>query len=315
MEMEATRVSGEKLPSGVMVALATPLDERRQLDKNGLGNLLDHVLEHPITGICPVGSTGEGPLLTREVRTLVTAEVSRRVPAEIWNIPAAVSTTIDDVIEDIQAYSEAGANAVLVTVPFYYQLNAPAILNWYEEVVERSILPILIYNIPLFTKLSVPPLVVSSLAKHKQVIGMKDSSRDMEYFESIVGVTKDANFSLMTGSDTLLLASGLLGGAGAIAASTNIVPEIICALWDAFERHDWSLGNELQSRLVEIVSISRKYGFPAGWKAALSLAKVCSAQTAFPNIPLSGSVLQQFAAELAEVGILLQGGKDGSDQS
>ena len=140
---------------------------------------------------------------------------------------------------------------------------------------------------------------------------MKDSSRDMEYFESIVNVTKGADFSLMTGSDTLLLASGLLGGTGAIAASTNIVPEIICALWDAFEKHDWSLGNELQPRLLEVVSIIRKYGFLAGWTAAFSLAKVCSPQVAFPNIPLSGSVLQQFAAELTEVGIILQGGKDG----
>ena len=80
-----------------------------------MSRLLDYVLLHPLTGICPVGSTGEGPLLSRRLRTEVTASVARHVPDGVWNIPAAVATTLKDVVDDLVAYADAGADAALVT--------------------------------------------------------------------------------------------------------------------------------------------------------------------------------------------------------
>ena len=292
-----------KTLKGAMVALVTPLDDRGQLDEEGLHRLLDHVLAYSLTGVCPAGSTGEGPLLSRQVRARLATVVSERVPNNVWNIPAVVATTITEVSEDLSAYADAGADAVLVTTPFYYQLGSDAVTQWFEAVVSHSPLPVLLYNIPALTKINIPPDVVRELARDERVIGMKDSSRDMEYFERVLAVTRKTSFSVFTGSDTLLTGSCLLGGTGTIAASANLVPEIVSLLWSAVQAEDWSKAGDLQLQLLKIVDICRKFGFPVCWKAALHLLGVCSSHPAFPLVSLTAPMLRQFAKDLVEVGM------------
>ena len=291
------------LPTGVMAALVTPLDESGNVDPASLERMLERLLSHALSGICPVGSTGEGPLLDRDSRVQMTSIVSSLIPPGVWNIPAVITNTLGDALADIETYADSGADAVLVTTPFYYQHSPFAVARWYETVAERSLLPILLYNIPSFTKISVSPDVVASLARDSRVIGMKDSSRDLEYFETILDVTRGMPFSLLTGSDTLLLASGILGGSGTIAASVNLVPEIVTALWNAVLAEEWQSARELQSRLMAIVSVCRTAGFPSGWKAALFLQGLCSAHAAFPNPTLAGSGLESLAMKLESVGV------------
>lgn len=308
MDSQLNKRMSARLPSGVMAALATPLDERGQLDEQGVIQLLDSLMLYSVSGICPVGSTGENPLLERATRVRLTSMVAERVPHGVWNIPASMSNTLAEVVEDIRSYSDAGAHAALVTPPFYYQHNSEAVRRWFESVVESSPLPIILYNIPAFTKISAPPEVVAHLAKDPRVIGMKDSSRDMEYFENILKAVNGSSFSLLTGTDTLLLASGILGGSGTIAASVNLVPEIVTGLWDAITSGSWESARELQNKLLAIVSACRESGFPSGWKAALSLKGLCSNFVAFPNMPVAGPSLDKLAQMLNEAGVVLRVG-------
>lgn len=295
-----------RLPTGVMAALATPLDETGKLDEQGVIRLLESLMSHSVSGICPVGSTGESPLLERATRVRLTSLVSERITEGIWNIPASMSNTLAEVVEDLRLYADAGAHAALVTPPFYYQHNSEAIRRWFESVVENSPLPIVLYNIPAFTKISTPPEVVAQLAKDPRVIGMKDSSRDMEYFENVLKAVKGSSFSLLTGTDTMLLASGILGASGTIAASVNLVPEIVTGLWDAITAGSWESARELQNNLLAIVGACREAGFPAGWKAALSLKGLCSKYVAFPNLPVSGQSLDRLSQRLNEAGVVLR---------
>lgn len=299
------QMSKERLLTGVMVALATPLDERGKIDDDGVTRLLDNLMSYTLSGVCPVGSTGEGPLLDRETRVRITLKVSERIPPGIWNIPASMSNILEDVIEDLSAYADAGAHAVLVTPPFYYHHNAEAVKQWYELVVDKSPLPIVLYNIPTFTKISIQPEVVAHLALDPRVIGIKDSSRDLEYFENVVAASRSSVFSVLTGSDSMLLACGILGGSGTIAASVNVVPGMVTSLWDAINTGSWETARELQNKLLEIVKICREPGFPFGWKAALSLQGVCSNYVASPNLPASESAVKRLALRLDEVGVVL----------
>ena len=292
------------LPTGVMAALVTPLDESGNIDRTSLERLVERLLSCSLSGLCPVGSTGEGPLLDRDSRFQITSILSSLIPPGVWNIPAVISNTLGDTLADIEAYADAGADAALITTPFYYHHGPSAVAKWYESVAERSSLPILLYNIPSFTKIAISPDIVASLACDSRVIGMKDSSRDLEYFETVLDATRGTSFSLLTGSDTLLLASGVLGGSGTIAASVNLVPEIVTALWNAVLAEEGQKARELQSRLMVIVGVCRRAGFPSGWKAALSLQGLCSAHAAFPNPTLSGSDLESFANDLEAVGVI-----------
>ena len=295
------------LPSGVLPALATPLDSGGELDRASLDRLLDHVLAHPVTGVAPVGSTGEGPLLSRETRVAVAAHVAERLRGShpgLALVPAAVATTHADVLADLDAYAAAGAHAALVGTPFYYPMGGAAVARWFTGVAESSPLPLILYHIPPMTKVTIPPDVAGDLATHPRVVGMKDSSRDFEYFQSVLAATDGSAFGLLTGSDTLLLASGLLGGAGTIAASVNLVPGLTTSLWSAVRAGDLPRARSIQWQLQAVVQACRRAGGGLGWKAALELAGICSGRGASPNTGIDDAARQLLRDDLDRLGVL-----------
>src|SRR5581483_3085449 len=107
--------------------------------------------------------------------------------------------------------------------PFYYPLSDDGVRQVYVALAEDSPLPIVLYNIPVFTKVPLSPAVVGWLADHPAVIGIKDSSRDMEYQQQVLAATREADFAVVSGTDSLLVASLTMGAAGAIAGSVNLV--------------------------------------------------------------------------------------------
>lgn len=292
------------LPSGVLPALATPMDDGGGLDRAGLDRLLDHILAHPVTGVAPVGSTGEGPLLSRQARVAVTAHAAGRVPAGIAVIPAAVATTAADVQADLEAYAEAGAHAALVGTPFYYPMDAAAVARWFTGVADRSPLPIVLYHFPGMTKVRIPPEVAGELATHPRIVGMKDSSRDFEYFQSVLAATDGLHFGLLTGADSMLLAAGVLGGAGTIAASVNLVPGLVTSLWSAVRAGELDQARSIQFQLQAVVEACRRAGGPLGWKAGLELAGICRARGASPNTGIDEAARGRLRDDLDRLGVL-----------
>ena len=285
----------------VMAALATPLDEAGAIDTVSLGRLVSHILAGGADGLCPAGSTGEGPLLSRSTRVYLVEAVTACAPPGTPIIPGTVSVNADEALADIEAYAQAGATAVLVPPPFYYPLSDGAVADFYEYLAARSPLPILLYNIPAMTKVSISPSVVSQIAGNATIAGMKDSSRDMEYFSAVASTVRaGVDFDLLTGSDTLLAASLASGGKGTIAASVNFVPGLVSALYSACVSGKPD-AQDLQAKLAEVVFACRKPGFPAGWKAALSLAGLCEANMAAPLRPATREATETLRAELESV--------------
>ncbi len=294
------QISGAAIGT-VMAALATPLEQSGRLDVSSLGRLVDHILAGGADGLCPAGSTGEGPLLSRETRVALVQAVTGMAPAGTPVIPGTLSVNPDATLADIEAYADAGATSVLVPPPFYYPLGDGAVADFYNYVAERSALPVLIYNIPAMTKVPVAPAVTAELSDHPRIAGMKDSSRDMEYFSTIAARTAASEgFCLLTGSDTLLSASLAAGGKGTIAASVNLVPGLVRSLYNASISGE-ATARSLQARLADVVFACRRPGFPAGWKAALKLAGLCEATLAAPLREATESATAALADELLEV--------------
>jgi 4-hydroxy-tetrahydrodipicolinate synthase len=146
--------------------------------------------------------------------------------------------------------------------------------------------------------------VVAALAGHPRVVGIKDSSRDLEYTQAVLYASAGADFAVLTGSDTLLLATVVLGGAGAVVGSANLVADLGMAVYDATLRGDLATARPLQQRLFEVVSAARAAGFPTGWKAALELAGICSALPAPPASPVSADTMAALRDRLVELGVL-----------
>lgn len=270
------------LPAGVLVALVTPLDGAGGVDDGALDRLLQRVLAAGVTGISPTGSTGEGARLTRAQRVHVLDAVRARVPDGFPVIAGVPVAAVDDAIVELDVLGSHGASAALVAPPSYHLASGDDLERLYGLLAEQSSVPLVLYNIPAMTKTPIPPAVVASLARHPRIVGIKDSSRDLEYLQAVIYAAEGADFQVMTGSDTLLFASLLLGAHGAIAASANLVPQLGVSLYDAVRGGDPQTARDAQRQLFTIVHACRRGIAPAGWKAALEIAGLCSARLVAP---------------------------------
>ena len=286
-------------PSGAMVALLTPLDADGRLDEHGLERLVERVVAAGIDGISPNGSTGEGARLGRERRIAVATRVRKLAPDGMPVVSGVPLTTLDEGRAELDDLAELGATAALVAPPSYYPLPDESVLRMYEALAGDAPLPLLLYNIPIFTKVRLAPGVVARLATHPAIAGIKDSSRDMEYQQELIAATADAEFAVLTGADSLLVASLAVGVAGSITAGANLVPELPVGIQRAFHAGDFRTATELQRRLARIVAACNAGEPPAGWKAALSVAGVCGPDLAAPAAALPATLRATLEIRLA----------------
>ncbi|MHB1930991.1 MAG: dihydrodipicolinate synthase family protein [Acidimicrobiales bacterium] len=289
---------------GVLPALVTPLDDGR-LDHRGLERLLDHILQAPVAGIAPAGSTGEGPLLPKDLRVELTGAVRKRLTDDHWLIPGVPAPNASAAVAEIDALAGAGANAVLVPPPWYYPLGSLEVVDYFAALADASVLPIVLYNIPAFTKVSIEPPAAAALAAHPNVAGTKDSSRDFDHLTETIDATAGAGeFSVLTGTDSALHAALGAGARGTIGASVNVVPTEVQRLYELAlaGRHDESLA--LQRHVADVVGACGAAGFPVGWKAALELLGICGGGPAAPLRRPSAEALSALDAALRRLGVV-----------
>lgn len=289
---------------GVLPALVTPLDGAGRLDRAGLDRLLDHVLAAPLAGIAPGGSTGEGPLLSPEQRVELAGAVRARLTADQWLVPGVPAPTAAAALGEIEALAGAGASAVLLPPPWYYPLGPAEVVRYFTTVADAAALPLVLYNIPRFTKVSLDPEVVAELAGHPRIVGTKDSSGDLEHLTRTARLTAATDdFSVLTGTDGSFLDALTAGGDGLIGASVNVAPGLAQRLYDAARAGDADEARAVQGRIAAVVAACDQLGFPAGWKAALHVLGVCGSDPAHPLPGPDPAGLPALRAALAGLGI------------
>jgi 4-hydroxy-tetrahydrodipicolinate synthase len=210
---------------GVLPALVNPLTEDGGVDDPAVERLVEHVLAGGVSGLVPLGSTGESASLDEPARRRMLATVLKAARGRVPVISGVAQSHLGAARAEVDAAATLGADAALVTPPFYYPIDQASVLAYYRSLAADSAIPILLYNIPQFTKVVAEPATVATLAREGTIKGIKDSSRDFEYFELVCGATRDMpGFRIFTGSDTMLLASLAMGGAGPICGAPCITP-------------------------------------------------------------------------------------------
>ena len=294
-----------ELLSGVLIALASPLKRDGGVDEPGLARLVEHVLAGGAHGLLPLGSTGETASLDEKARRTVLAAVVRAANGRVPVICGVAQSHLDAARVEVEAAGRLGADAALVAPPFYYPTDQVGVLDFYRQLAEGAPLPLMLYNIPQFTKVVAEPATVASLAREGAIQGIKDSSRDFEYFEGICIATRDiAGFRIFTGSDTMLLASLAMGGSGTICGAGNVVPDWVVRIYDEFQRGDLDAARNAQDRLYALVSAVREGVFPLAIKAALHMLRICEPWSAPPVRRLDDRLEARLRERLAGLGLL-----------
>jgi len=294
---------------GVIVALLTPVDQAGRVDHGALSQLVERLLSRGVTGISPLGSTGEGYSLDLDQRLAVTDTVAASVPPGTPVIPGMFAHNHEQAVAEIAAYADHGATAVLAAPPAYYPLKPAEQRGYFARLADATALPLVIYNIPVFTKVIIDPAVAAALAVHPMVAGLKDSGRDLDYgarlLDAVAAAGPDAaDFSVLTGTDTMLVSYLLAGARGTICANANIVPETVRAAYDAVlaGKLDDALRHEALLRAVQAVLPA---GSTAAYKAALAAIGVGERWLVPPRLALTDAESALLADRLTALGVLL----------
>jgi 4-hydroxy-tetrahydrodipicolinate synthase len=291
--------------TGVLPALISPLSGDGHVDEAAVARMVEHVIKGGVNGILALGSTGETASLDETARRKLLAAVVAAAAGRVPVISGVAQSHLAAARIDVAAAARLGAVAALVTPPFYYLIDQPTVLAFYRKLAEDSPIPILLYNIPQYTKVVAEPSTVAALAREGTIAGIKDSSRDFEYFEGVCIATRDLPaFRVFTGSDTMLLPSLAMGGAGTICGAANVAPHWVVRIFEAFQRRDVVASRAAQDALYQLVMVLRGGNFPAAIKAACHQLGLCEPWCAAPVPPLDERMEAKLRDRLDAWGLL-----------
>ncbi len=287
--------------SGIIPALVTPLTPQGELDERALRRVIEFTVGQGVRALSVLGSTGEGPLLPAAVqRRVLEATLGARGDRPV--LAGILAPVPRDALDLARLALDRGIDGVLVTPPYYYPLDQQAVADFYAYLDRELGGPVFIYHIPQFTKVPLEPDVVARLADLPHIVGIKDSSRDVEFHRRIIDATRGKDFAVFAGSGALLSTNMTSGGAGAIAASANVIPGALVRLWQALRQGDAAEAERRQQHVSSVEAAVQQFPFPANWKACLELAGLLSAEQAFPIRRLSGDQVSALRAALHELG-------------
>ena len=291
--------------TGVLPALISPLRSGGSVDEAAVGRLVEHVIKGGVKGMLALGSTGETASLDETARRALLSSVVAAAAGRVPVICGVAQSHLAAARVEVDAAAHLGAVAALVAPPFYYLIDQPTVLAFYRKLAEDSPIPILLYNIPQYTKVVAEPSTVATLAREGTIAGIKDSSRDFEYFEGICIATRDLPaFRVFTGSDTMLLPSLTMGGAGTICGAANVAPHWVVRIFEAFQRRDMVAARDAQEELYQLVMVLRGGVFPAAIKAACHQQGLCEPWCAAPVPPLDERMEARLRDRLEAWGLL-----------
>lgn len=279
-------------PSGIVPAVVTPFDGDENLDEGVLRRHVGRLLEGGVHGVFVAGSTGEAYALDagerdRLVRTTVEA-VAGRVP-----VYAGTGTvTTRETVRLSRAAQEAGADVLSVITPYFVRPNQDELAAHFEAVARAVDLPIVLYNQPPRTGVTLETATVAQLAGVENIVGIKDSSGSLTQTMQYVAATPD-DFAVLVGNDALIAPAVMMGAAGSIAASASVAPRLLVDLYEAARAGDIARARELQHKILGFRSLFETSTFPGIIREAVALGGVPVGKGRSPVGEVSPEVREQ----------------------
>lgn len=267
--------------TGIVPPMITPLRARDELDEPGLERLIERMLDGGVSGLFILGTTGEGPGLSYQLRKRLIdrtcLQVRRRVPVLV----GITDTSFVESLSVARWSADAGADAVVVAPPYYLPEGQPELQEYLDHLVPELPLPLFLYNMPALTKVHIELDTVRRAMDEPRVIGLKDSSGNMTYFHRAAGLLRHrSDWTLLMGPEELLADAVLSGGHGGVNGGANLFPKLYVRLHEAATSGNLGRVKELQAQVMrvsdELYHIGRhSSAIIKGLKCALSLSGIC----------------------------------------
>ena len=241
--------------NGIIPPMVTPLLDEDTLDLDGLDKLIDHLIEGGVNGLFILGTTGEGPSLSYSLRN----ELIKRVCKHVYNrVPVLVGITDSSYRESVNLAiksQESGAQAVVIAPPYYFNINQSELNNYFNKLIDEISIPVFLYNQPSLTKINIELEYLKELIDRPEVVGFKDSSADVIYFNKVNRLKNRTHFSLLVGPEELLMETIIMGGDGGIPGGANMFPDLYVNLYKAAKNKDIKSALKLHNEIMKISSV------------------------------------------------------------
>ena len=238
--------------TGVATAIVTPMNANG-VDYEAFGKLLDWQIEEGINALVIAGTTGEGSTLTdeehREVLRFAVERIAGRVPV----IAGTGSNDTAYAIDLTKFACEIGCDAMLLVTPYYNKATQRGLVESFKAIADASTKPCILYNVPSRTGCNLSPASCAALAKHPNIVGIKEASGNFSQIAEIAALT-NGEFDIYSGNDDQIVPLLSLGGKGVISVLSNILPKKTVELCDKFFAGDLEGSRALQLEMLPLIN-------------------------------------------------------------
>ena len=291
----------QKTFHGAGVALITPFGSDLKIDFNSLGRLVDNQIENGMDFLVVLGTTGEPATMSHKEKQSLIDFVTTRAAEKVPVMVGIGGNSTSDVIEQLATYDLQKADGILSVVPYYTKPSQEGIYQHFMAIATASPLPVILYNVPGRTGVSMSAETTLRLAREtKNIVATKEASGNIgEILKILKG--KPDTFSVISGDDGLVVPTAAIGGEGVISVVANLTPKLVASMTHYALNGDFGKAGTIQQDLQSLIEDLFAEGSPSGVKAAMHSVGMCENKVRLPLVPVSDKLYKVLAEKASKI--------------
>ncbi len=267
---------------GSAVAMVTPF-QNGSIDFTAYTRLIELQIANHTDAIVCCATTGECATLSMDDHLSVVQFVVERVNGRVPVIASTGGNNTAEVIERSKSAEAIGVDGLLIVTPYYNKTTQQGLVSHYYAIADNVDTPIIVYNVPGRTGLNIQPQTMAELCKHKNIVGTKEASGNIEQIVNIAALCPQCD--IYSGNDDHVVPVLSVGGKGVISTIANVVPSEMHAMCDAFFKGDVALAREIQLQMIPLWKAAFCEVNPIPLKAMMGLMQLCEPDVRLPLVP------------------------------
>ena len=291
---------------GVYTALITPFNSNNSdiVNYEAYKKQLKFQISNGVSGLLPLGTTGETPTLTREEQDKIIECTVNEAKGKVVIVVGTGSNSTKATIENTKRAKDLGADAALVITPYYNKPTQEGIYRHFATVAEKADLPIIVYNIKGRTGVNIETSTLIRIAEIPQIVGVKEASGDMNQIGDVCKVLASDTFSVMSGDDSLTLPAMALGASGVISVVSNLIPAQLVEMVESVKKSDLPKALKIHRQLLPFFKGVFIETNPVPIKAAMNLCGMSCGQYRLPLCEMKKENLEKLKGILKDLKLL-----------
>lgn len=283
---------------GIIPALITPMTASEEVDEAGLRALIERLIEAGVHALFVLGTNGEFIALNEAEKLRIAKIAVDQARSRVPVIAGTGAYATRDVIDLNSKMLDVGVDAVSVITPYFNGATQPELFTHYERIARATTLPVMLYTIPAKAGITLTVDTVRRLAEIPNIRGIKDSGRDFDRLLQLINLRRD-DFAVFTGTDSMILWTLIAGGDGAVAATTNAVPDVVTSIWKHFQAGDIAAARKAQESLRALRDAFALGTMPVVLKTAAQMLGMPAGPARSPAQPLDANARARLEQALA----------------